>query len=187
MWLSGGLGAQAHNDTSQRGRQADTGVVLPSVAPGTQHPPLSVLTRIAQIRIGDPATLGRPVRVEGVVTYVDPTWSLLFVQDAEEGIFVQMRGLPIEVRAGDQVAVEGRSAPGDFAPIIDAPRVTRLGRGRVPEPARPSFQELLTGNWDSRSGRPGCRRFHSETDPSPPDVATVRPSRVPAMLQPPPG
>jgi PAS domain-containing protein len=90
------------------------------------------------------------VRVEGVVTYVDPTWSLLFVQDAEEGIFVQMRGLPIEVRVGDLVAVEGRSAPGDFAPIVDGPRVTRLGKGRVPEPARPSFQELLTGNWDSQ-------------------------------------
>ncbi len=90
------------------------------------------------------------MRVEGVVTYVDPAWSLLFVQDVEEGIFVQMRGLPIEVRVGDRVAVEGRAAPGDFAPIIDAPRVTRLGEGRLPVPARPSFQELLTGDWDSQ-------------------------------------
>jgi PAS domain S-box-containing protein len=122
----------------------------PHTAPGTQYPALSVLTPISEIRIGDPSTLGRPVRVEGVVTYIDPLWKLLFVQDAEEGIFVQMRGLPIEVRMGEMVAVEGLAAPGDFAPMIDTPHVTRLGQGRMPVPARPSFQELLTGDWDSQ-------------------------------------
>ena len=90
------------------------------------------------------------MRIEGVVTYVDPDWELLFVQDAEEGIFVQMDGVKLEVGLGDRVAVEGRAAPGDFAPMIDAPRVTRLGDGRMPEPARPSFQELLTGDWDGQ-------------------------------------
>ena len=109
-----------------------------------------MLTRISEIRVGDPATLGRPVRVEGVVTYADPAWSLLFVQDADQGIFVQMRGLSIDVRLGDRVVVEGRSAPGDFAPMIESPRVTRVGPGRMPAPARPTLQELLTGDWDSQ-------------------------------------
>jgi len=90
------------------------------------------------------------VRLEGVVTYVDPGWKLLFVQDAEEGIFVSMVGLPVEVSLGDHVVVEGRAAPGEFAPVVEGRRVARLGAGRLPVPARPSFQELLTGDWDSQ-------------------------------------
>ena len=90
------------------------------------------------------------MRIAGVVTYVDLGWSLLFVQDAEEGIFVQMDGVKIEVGVGDHVTVEGRVAQGDFAPIIEAPRITRLREGRLPEPARPTFHQLLTGDWDSQ-------------------------------------
>ena len=34
--------------------------------------------------------------------------------------------------------------------MIESPRVTRVGQGRMPAPARPTFQELLTGDWDSQ-------------------------------------
>jgi len=101
-WLSVALGAQAHGDQSPRGRRADTTVAAPTADKPDSAVPL---TRIAEIRGGDPATVGRPVRVQGVVTYVDAAWGVLFVQDAEQGIFVQMRGLPIAVRVGDLVWV----------------------------------------------------------------------------------
>ncbi len=156
-WVAGfgvpvGLGAQAHGDAASRGRQTDTRVAGSApYSDASPHSPAPPLTRIAAIRDGDPSTLGRQVRIEGVVTYTDHAWALLFVQDADDGIFVQMAGQPIDVREGDQVAVEGRTAPGEFAPIIEKPRVTRLGVGRLPVPARPSFEELLTGDWDSQT------------------------------------
>jgi PAS domain S-box-containing protein len=122
------------------GRTADTPV-------GSPTPPL---TRIAQIRTGDPSALGRPVLIEGVATYVDPTWDLLFVQDAEQGIFVKAAGQADDVALGERVRVQGRAAPGDFAPVIERPRITRLGKATLPEPQRPTFEQLLTGDWDSQ-------------------------------------
>jgi PAS domain S-box-containing protein len=107
-------------------------------------------TRIAVIRTADPSILGKALAIEGVVTYTDQDWGLLFVQDDEQGIFVQMRGRTIDVAVGDRIRVEGVAAIGDFAPIISEAVVTRVGEGRLPAPARPSLQELLTGEWDSQ-------------------------------------
>ena len=123
------------------GRTADASVGEPSLAP---------LTRIAVIRTADPSILGQSIAIEGVVTYADEEWGLLFVQDAERGIFVQMRGRAVPVAVGDRVRVEGVAGPGDFAPVILEPSVTRIGTGRLPVPARPTFQDLLTGEWDSQ-------------------------------------
>ena len=139
----------------QPGRRADTRVEAPTSASAPSAPPAvpgadAPITRVAEVRIGDPAVLGRPVRLEGVVTYTDAVWGLLFVQDDEEGIFVQMRGQTIDVAPGDRVRVEGVSAHGDFAPVVEQPRVTYLGPGELPRPEQPSFQELLTGDWDSQ-------------------------------------
>jgi hypothetical protein len=52
-----------------------------------------VLTRIAEVRELSPKKLVRnpPVRLRGMVTYHDPAWSLLFIQDESAGIFV-LRG-----------------------------------------------------------------------------------------------
>ena len=134
--------AYAQSDTPAIRRKSDAAVGMPS-----QTTPL---TRVADIRTGDPAMMGRDVRIEGVVTYADAGWGLLFVQDHEEGVFVQMKGQSMEVAPGDRVRVEGRSAAGDFAPIVEHPRVTRLGAGELPRPASPSFQEMLSGDWDSQ-------------------------------------
>ena len=114
------------------------------------RPTTSPLTRISQIRRIDSATVGRHVNVTGVVTFFDPTWSLLFVQDAEEGIFVFMRGVETRVALGDRVRVEGRVDPGDFAPSITEPTITLVGRSPLPEPIRPTLESLGSGAFDSQ-------------------------------------
>jgi len=44
--------------------------------------------------------------------------------------------------------VEGHSAAGDFAPIVVADKVTRLGEGLLPAPVIPTWTELLNGSRD---------------------------------------
>ena len=139
------VGAQA--PVRPPGEAATAGGRHADVAVGSPIPPP---TRVARIRTGDPSTLGQPVTIEGTATYVDPTWNLLFVQDEEQGIFVKTDDLTGDVAPGDRLRVEGRAAPGDFAPVIERPRVTRLGQGALPEPRRPTFEQLLTGGWDSQ-------------------------------------
>jgi len=89
------------------------------------------------------------VDVRGTVTYIDPASSLLFVQDATAGAYVDVhRGTP-EVLLGDIVHVEGFSGPGDYAPIITQPTVTRVGHGALPKPPTLSLQTLAARNNDA--------------------------------------
>lgn len=76
----------------------------------------------------------RPVSVRGVVTYFDPYWGLLFVQDRTAAVFVNTSGLDLRLKAGDLVDVSGVSGPGDYAPVIQDPTVSFVGRGVFPEP-----------------------------------------------------
>src|SRR6185437_13864142 len=49
---------------------------------------------------------------------------------------------------GDFCEIVGHSDKGDFAPIIMADSICRLGRGDFPEPAHPSWNELINGSMD---------------------------------------
>jgi diguanylate cyclase (GGDEF)-like protein len=90
-----------------------------------------------------------PVDVRGTVTFIDPSTSLLFVQDATAGAYVDIHnGSSPEVAAGDIVHVQGVSGPGDYAPIITRSTITRLGRGAMPKPLKLSLQTLAAGNND---------------------------------------
>jgi signal transduction histidine kinase/ActR/RegA family two-component response regulator len=95
------------------------------------------------------------VRVRAVVTYydpyLDPRHGALFVQDASGAIFVAVPGPILSLRAGTIVDLEGVSGPGDFAPIIDQPRIRVVAQSHVPDQAlRTSRAQLLTGALDSQ-------------------------------------
>ena len=91
-----------------------------------------------------------PVRLRGVVTYYERDWELLFVQDATAGIFVWPRGERFSIKAGDMVEVEGASGPGQYAPIVDRPRVRVLGSGTMPASRLVTLEHLVTGREDSQ-------------------------------------
>jgi len=102
------------------------------------------------------ARRGYPVRLRAVVTYYDPyidaRHGALFVHDASGAIFVAVPAKPIlPLRAGAVVDVEGVSGPGDFAPIIDRPKIRVVSQSHVPDEApKTSLAQLLTGAQDAQ-------------------------------------
>jgi hypothetical protein len=112
-----------------------------------------LLTRAQQVRAlkPDEAQRSLPARLSGVITYYDPLYNNLFLQDATAGIFVLMNtNLGSRYVPGQSVEVEGVSAEGDFAPIIRATAVRVLGATNLPAPKRVSFEQLATGIEDSQ-------------------------------------
>ena len=113
-----------------------------------------LLTRAADIRSLQPeeARLEMPVALDGVITYHDAPSQTMFFQDASAGIYVMTHQLANsqDVRAGDHVLLWGVTAPGDFAPVVDKPRVRVLGRAPYPAPSRMSAEEIYLGRADSQ-------------------------------------
>lgn len=132
-------------------------LVAPPSARASSADALPVLTRVRDIRglSLDDAARSHPVRIRGVVTYLDERWpSGLVLHDGTAGQFVlyaepYFRTHPkIDLRVGDEVEVEGRTVRGGFAPDVDPTAVRRLGPGALPRPEHLPYGALLTGRHD---------------------------------------
>jgi signal transduction histidine kinase/CheY-like chemotaxis protein len=87
--------------------------------------------------LGPDGASALPLSIHGVVTFYDNPDYMLFVQDSTGGSFVRIwnQSLPPGLAPGQSVLVEGTVARGLFAPMIDKPRITILGKAaplRVP-------------------------------------------------------
>jgi signal transduction histidine kinase/CheY-like chemotaxis protein len=122
-------------------------VVVSAVPEGASNS-LPVLTSIDQVHRlkPDEAAKGYPVRVTAVRT--SGSGEAGFVQDETRGIYVQ--GLPPEAKPGDLYEFEGVSRPGDFAPVLEVKSSKYLGQGVMPQPARPAWDEFMSGSMDSQ-------------------------------------
>jgi signal transduction histidine kinase len=112
--------------------------------------PITSVGQVQSLRIED-ARHALPVRIRGVVTVARNSrfdrW--MSIQDDTRGIFVNLSSISNAVPAfGEYWEVEGHSGAGNFAPIIIADKLTLLGDGRLPDPARPTWTELLNGSMD---------------------------------------
>lgn len=111
------------------------------------HAEEKVLTRARDVLdlSADEAKLAHPVRVRGVVTYTDASWAgQFFMQDDSGGVFVGYSGKnPPEV--GQVVEVEGVSHPGAYAPFVQDPRWTAVGRAPLPEARAISMERFASG------------------------------------------
>jgi signal transduction histidine kinase len=97
----------------------------------------------------DKARRALPVRVRGVVTAANRGDRWCSLQDDTRGIFVATGAVTNSFPAvGELWEVIGNTAPGNFAPIVSADRMERVGQGRMPEPVRPSWNELGNGSMD---------------------------------------
>jgi diguanylate cyclase (GGDEF)-like protein len=132
------------------GRGLDDSLVRPlterSNRPAALPPPLdgdivhlSQLKRLSEAE----ASAHKPVTVRAVVTYFDPDWHLLFVQDETAAAFVNAGDLQMQLRPGDLIDISGVSSLGDFAPVIAQPKVTFVRKSSLPTPFR---ADLLGGN-----------------------------------------
>ncbi len=116
------------------------------------QPPFPI-TSVAQVQSLPIAAArrGLPVRIRGVVTSakhnLNEHW--MSIQDETRGIFVSLYSVTNSFPAsGEFWEVEGHSGAGDFAPVIIADKTSLLGDGRLPEPVRPTWIELLNGSLD---------------------------------------
>ncbi len=99
------------------------------------------------------AQSGRRADVEGVVMVFDlvdgnPPNQVFFLHDAEEGIYVNFHGPPLNLHSGEKVRVAGPIGPGLFAPEFLDPVITPMGSGALPPPLCPSYEELASGRDD---------------------------------------
>jgi signal transduction histidine kinase/DNA-binding response OmpR family regulator len=125
------------------------------VAAAALPAPKGPLTSVASVRglATTEAARGLPVHVRGRVTYQDPVWTVLFVQDASAGIFVYTSQLTHKMpacAAGDEIDIVGQTGPGDFAPVIVAHTLRVEGRGALPAPAAARLEQLVSGRLDSQ-------------------------------------
>ena len=113
-----------------------------------------------------------PVRLRAVVTYYDPyidtRHGALFVSDASGGVFISVPLRPIlPIHAGDLVSIKGATGPGDYAPIVTASEVRKIGPSHLPvRPPRATLTQMQTGvtdgQWVEIEGR--VRSAHLEVN-----------------------
>jgi signal transduction histidine kinase len=96
------------------------------------------------------AAESRPVQISGVVVVLAEATPAVVLIDETDGVYVRtQRVLGTRLRVGDRVAVTGITAPGDFAPIVVATEVRRLGAAPLPPPTRTTLAEVATGGFDA--------------------------------------
>ncbi len=113
---------------------------------------LPPLTTTAYVRaLGEEqASSALPVRVTGVITYNDPDWRHLFLQDSTGGIYLKYSGSRVPLAQGLRVTVVGITNAGDYAPVIVAPKFLVLGRAELPRPIPMTPRDAASGILDSQ-------------------------------------
>lgn len=93
-----------------------------------------------------------PVNIRGVVTCVLPEHQAFIIHDATRGLYVVdlSPNRPNPPQPGEYLEVEGTTDPGLFAPIVNARRVKSAGAGRMPEPVKPTWDQLVNGSLDAQ-------------------------------------
>jgi signal transduction histidine kinase/CheY-like chemotaxis protein len=112
---------------------------------------MRVLTTVGEVKSlsRKEAERGYPARLRGMITALMPVG--FFFQDSTSALYVYWElppggDLP---RVGDYWEVEGKTYM-QFAPNLRASRAVRLGTGTLPEPFRPSWDQLINGSLDTR-------------------------------------
>ncbi len=114
-----------------------------------------LLTTIGSIRAlrADAAGQGWPVRIQGVVTYVDPQWGRLFVEEHDGALAVDINGLGQSYSRGDLVDVAGWTAASDVPalPLVTRATIERRGTRPLAAPPLVTLSALNGTTCDGRS------------------------------------
>ena len=122
----------------------------PSRAPESVVPPRTLRTVQDLFRLSrTEAAHSYPIELEAVVTYSDPEWGLLFVQDQTGVTFIDMHGTGKKYPLGERVRVRGISVAKDNGPALAQPKILVLGRGVLPNPEQRTIAELDAGAAES--------------------------------------
>jgi signal transduction histidine kinase/CheY-like chemotaxis protein len=137
-------------------QRAESEVFCDNLASILPNRPLAVaqtmITEAAAVRrlSSFDTSLRHRVRLRGVVTYHDPVWRLLFVQDDTAGVFVFADEELAPLASGAEVEVEGETDTGGFAPALTNARLRASGRHTRPAPVTASLDALRSGVHDAQ-------------------------------------
>ena len=130
----------------------EIGVGAAESGPPTEAPTLADVASIRRLSPSE-AAKAYPVSLQGVITYFDPNWELVFLQDESAGIFVYVPQTELQqnpFKMGDFVEITGQTGPGEFAPVIEAARIQVLGDGVMPTAPVVSLSHMFAGHEDSQ-------------------------------------
>jgi len=109
--------------------------------------PISTLHAVAALSNAQ-ASRHQQVSFDATVTYYRSVERNLFVEDEGSAIYVHpivMRGLAL----GDRIRVRGTMHE-SFRPYVAAAEITLLEHGKLPEPLRPSFEQMIHADTDCK-------------------------------------
>ncbi len=107
-------------------------------------PPISTARQFLTLS-AEEARRGYPVRLRGLVTYCDPEWRLLFLEDSTAPMFIRLPDTEWKGRAGDLAEVEGSSSAEGGIPVLVGVRPRTVGKGNLPQPADTLPAEVFSG------------------------------------------
>src|SRR5437879_3831009 len=152
-WLSGLACALALVASLVANQAAEPASPKPAAQP-VKEGALEVLRTAEQIHLltREEAAHAQRAVIRGVVTCSLPGSEAAVIQDSTRGIYIDRLSpsLGEPLRLGDLLEVDGVTDPGEFAPHLHAVRITRLGRGELPPPVQPTWDQLINGSLDTQ-------------------------------------
>ena len=97
----------------------------------------------------DEAARAYPVELDAVVTYSDPEWGMLFVQDATGVTYIGVHGNISKFPLGAHVRVSAVTITGAHGAAIGPAKILVLGQGTLPAPEHRGIAELDAGEGES--------------------------------------
>jgi EAL domain-containing protein (putative c-di-GMP-specific phosphodiesterase class I) len=88
------------------------------------------------------ASKAYPIELDAVVTFSDPEWGVLFVQDRTSPTFVDVHGTSTKFAEGTHVRVEAVTGTNNNGPILAHAKIIVLGRGLLPKLEQKSIAGL---------------------------------------------
>jgi len=120
----------------------------PALYPSASRRPLRTVQEIHGLSNVE-AKQAFPVELEGAVTYSDPEWGLLFIQDRTGSIYINVHGSSTVYPLGARIRIKAVTGAGDVGPIVSQAKILVLGGSAPPTPYQKSVAELDAGVADS--------------------------------------
>jgi len=134
-------------------------VLPPLTLPGGQTNVLTNLGQVHALSLLDGKD-GRPVKLKATVTYCDPEWRIMFIQDETGWAYVE-RHLPSndpswKLHPGQLVDLEGVTSPGVIQCNVNEQKLQVACQGKLPVPALlnndESFEKAGDACWARAAG-----------------------------------
>jgi len=95
------------------------------------------------------ASKAYPIELDGVVTYSDPEWGVLFLQNQTGPTFINVHGITTRFPSGTRIRVNAVTGTNAEGPTVAQPKIVALGSGAVPKPEKRSLADLEGGKDES--------------------------------------